>query len=369
MSTDIIPKGVVLPAYLTKMAGAPSAIAAAVAGGIGGGADYPRISIKSSRFRIVEDGVETVLDDTKLSIVIVGANPNLSKTYYEKQWRPGDDTSAPDCYSMNAIRPAADATSPQSELCATCKWNAWGSKITESGQEIKACADQKRLAVVSADDPTGPVYLLQVTPAALKGLSAYQKELSMRGIPVEVTRTVLSFDTDASFPKLQFKFGGFLDEADFAELEERFGSDEVLKVTGEVIEEEEEEQSPPPRKAAVKPATKPAVKAKPKPAPVEEEEEIEEAEEAEEVEDTPAPKRGFGAKAKAAPAEDPAPKRGFGAKAKAAPVEEEEEEDAPAPKAKPKAAAKPKAKPAVTDDSGDLAAEISGLLEGMDDDD
>ena len=331
--SNIVPSNIQIPAHLAKVVGQPSALSAALAGGLAGGAEYPRISIKGARFRIVEGGTETVLEDTKLSVVIVGANPRLSKTYYAKQWTPDSEPVSPDCYSLDGIRPAADSTGPQNDTCASCPMNAWGSKVTPMGQQIKACADQKRLAVVASNDPTGPVYLLQVTPAALKGLGSYQKELSMRGIPVEAVKTVVTFDTDASFPKLMFKFGGFLDAEEYEAVEELFGSDKVMEVTGEKAASTEEEAPAP------APAPKPVkVAAKPKPAPAPE----------------PEP-------------EPVAPKRGFGAKpaAKAEPVEEE----APAPKPKAaKAAAKPATKVAEAPGKS-LADEIAALMGDMDDDD
>lgn len=338
--SNIVPSNVQIPAYLAKKAGQASALSAALAGGLSGGANYPRISIKGARFRIVEDGTETVLEDTKLSVVIVGANPRLSKTYYAKQWTPDSEPSSPDCYSLDGIRPAGDSTDPQHDTCAGCPMNAWGSKVTPMGQQIKACADQKRLAVVASNDPTGPTYLLQITPAALKGLASYQKELSHRGIPVEAVKTVVTFDTDASFPKLMFKFGGFLDEDEYAAVEELFGSDKVMEITGEKAEAPAEEEAPAPKPKA---ATKPAVKAKPAPEPEPEPE---------------APKRGFGAKAAPKPA-----------------VVEDDEEEAPPPKpktaAKPAAAkAAPKAAPKVeAKGTSSLADEIAALMEDMDEDD
>jgi hypothetical protein len=321
--SNIVPSNIQIPAHLAKVVGQPSALSAALAGGLAGGADFPRISIKGSRFRIVEGGAETVLEETKLSVVIVGANPRLSKTYYSKQWTPDSEPSSPDCYSLDGIRPAADSTEPQNDTCAGCPMNAWGSKITPLGQQIKACADQKRLAVVAANDPTGPIYLLQVTPAALKGLGSYQKELSMRGIPVEAVKTVVTFDTDASFPKLMFKFGGFLEEDEYSAVEELFGSDRVLEITGEKAAAAEE---PPAPKAAPK-AAKPVPKAAPEPDP-----------------------------------EPAKPTRGFGAKS--APVEEP-----PAPKPAAKKAAKPAPKVETESPAKSLADEIAALMGDMDDDD
>jgi hypothetical protein len=323
--SNIIPANLQVPAHLAARMGKPSALAQALAGGIAGGGDFPRISIKGARFRIVEGGAETVLNQTTLDVVVVGANPRLSKAWYGKEWNKDSEPTAPDCYSLDGVSPHPDATNPQCDLCASCPHNAWGSKIAPNGQQLKACSDKKRLAVVAADDAEGPVYLLEVTPAALKGLNAYQKELSMRGIAPEIVRTRVSFDTDASFPKLQFGFGGFLDADTMAAVDDLFGSDKVKEITGEVQAEKPAALPPP----AARPS--PVRQAAPAPAPEPEAEE----------EPAPQPKRGFGA---AKPA-------------------------AATPAAKP-AAAKPAAKPAPAVTAGvDLADEISNMLSGLGADD
>jgi hypothetical protein len=299
--TNLIPTNVKIPAHLANRIGKPSVLAQALGGGIGSGESVPRISLKGARFRIKEGENETVLDTTALDIVIVGANPRLSKTWYSKAWTPDAEPVAPDCFSLDGVRPDQSSTDPQNDICATCPHNAWGSKVTPMGQKVKACSDLKRLAVVAADDPTGPIYLLQVTPAALKGLNQYQRELSMRGIAPEIVKTRISFDTDASFPKLVFGFGGFLDEAAMEQVDGLFGSAEVKVITGEEVTAPE----------APAPVEKPKpmlVKPKAVAAPVAPVEEVTaDDEEAGAVAPEPAtPKRGFGAKA-AAPAAAAAP--------------------------------------------------------------
>lgn len=287
MSTALIPANVQIPAHLAARVGAPSILAQSMAGGLGnGGESYPRISIKGARFRIIDGDTETVLDSVMLDVVIVGANPRVSKTWYAKTWTPDAEPSAPDCFSLDGLGPDPQSTAPQNDLCASCPQNAWGSKITPQGQQIKACADKKRLAVVSADDPEGPVYLLEVTPAALKGLNQYQKELSVRGIPPEIVKTKVSFDTNASYPKLQFGFGGFI-EADVQQVVDGlFGTASVKEITGETPRVQQVPQIA--QSAPVAP--KPVVQAAPEPAP------------APAPEPAPAPKRGFGAPKAAAPA-------------------------------------------------------------------
>jgi hypothetical protein len=333
--SNLVPVDVNIPAHLAARIGAPSVLAQSVMAGLGGGPAYPKISIKGSRFRIKEGSTETVLNTLELEVVIVGANPRLSKTWYAAKWDPNAEPSAPNCYSLDGVSPAADAEDPQNDLCASCPKNAWGSEVTDKGQQLKACSDHKRLAVVAADDAAGPVYLLEVTPAALKGLNQYQRELTMRGIPAEVVKTKVTFDTDASFPKLKFGFGGFLDADTQAVVDGLFGTPEVLEVTGEATgSAPAPAPAPKPQPVAPKPV---AVVAPPPPAPA------------------PAP----------TPAAEAAPRRGFGASKPAAPVADAPvAAPAPAPRvvrAKPAAPA-PVAAPTAPVAVASLADEIAALV-------
>jgi len=299
--SNIIPANLKIPAHLANRIGKRSALSVALSGGLGGsgGPSFPRISIKGSRFRIVEDGTETVVDSTSLSVIIVGANPRKSKVWYAKAWDGNAEPSAPDCYSLDGISPHPDSTTPQNDMCAVCPYNAWGSKTSPTGTPIKACSDRKRLAVVAADDPSGPVYLLEVTPTAMKNLNAYDKELAHRAIDPEIVITKLSFDTDASFPKIKFSFGGFIDDDTLEATAGLYDSETINEIIGVSQPKLVALPAPTPRPSPVKQVVEPEPEEEP--APV--------------VEEKPAPKRGFGAAKPAAPApvkEKPA--------AKAAPV-------------------------------------------------
>lgn len=330
--SDLIPTNITIPAHLANRVGKPSALATSITGGISGGGEFgPRISIKGSRFRIVDGDSETVLPQTTIEVVIVGASPKLSKTWYAKKWDPAAEPTAPDCYSLDGVAPHPDSEMPQNDLCATCPHNAWGSRTDDTGlKKLKACADSKRLAVVAAESPDGPVYLLSVTRAALKGLNAFQKELQMRGIAPEIVKTKVGFDTDASFPKLTFGFGGFLDVQQQTSVDKLFGTREVLVVTGEEVVVAAKPAVEAPKPAVVKVKETPVVE-KPKV--------VEEAETAEEAAVHP----------------DLAAGKGFGG---GTTVTKE---------AKPK----PEVKPAVVgnDQGVDLADEIANILAGMTPDD
>jgi hypothetical protein len=257
MANDIIPLDLQIPTHLADRVGKPSVLGDSLGGGIsGGGAEFPRISIKGSRFRLIDGGAESVLDTNALEVVIVGANPGLSKAWYASAWNPDAEPTAPDCYSLEGDKPHPDSTQPQNDICAGCPQNAWGSRITPQGTKVKACADKKRLAVVSADDAGGPIYLLEVTASALKGLNKYNTGLKMRNIPTEVVRTIVSFDTDASYPKIEFGFGGLLTEEVQSKVDPLFGSAQVIEITGTAS-----------TTSAVAPVAAPVVKLKVIPAP------------------------------------------------------------------------------------------------------
>lgn len=208
---DLVTTNIQLPAHLANRIGGPSALSEAMTAGASAG--FPRISIRGGRFRIREGKEEKVLGTT-LSAVIVGANPNTTKLFYKGSYDPKAEDNKPDCYSLDGVRPADDAEDPQAQLCATCDQNQWGSKLTESGGKMKACADQKRLAIISADDKSAEpvVYAFTVPPSSLGNFRNYAKLLESKGFPPELCVTKITFDETTSHPKPQFEFAGFVSE-------------------------------------------------------------------------------------------------------------------------------------------------------------
>jgi hypothetical protein len=141
----------------------------------------------------------------------------------------------------------------------------------------------------------------------------------------------VTFDTDASFPKLKFTFGGFLDADTQQVVDSLFGTEQVKEITGEVPRQ----PVAVPQIAAPAPvAPKPAVKVA---APVEE--------------PAPAP----------APAQAAAPKRGFGAPKAAAPTV--------TPAAAPAKVVKAAAPAPAAEAASSLADEIAALVGEVDADD
>jgi hypothetical protein len=270
----------------------------------------------------------------------------VSKTFYAEDYDGTAEAKAPDCSSLDGVRPAADTKSPQAALCATCPKNAWGSKIGKQGQNLKACSDKKRLAVAAADDPEGDFYLLEVTPSAFTDFATYIKALQMKGIALETVITNVSFDATASFPKLTFGFGGFLAEGTQDIIDSRLEDPIIQEITGEATSKVVEAAP-----VAPAPAPKPVLV---RAAPVE----VIEPEIVEEVLAAPTIK-GFGGGA-------PAPKAAAPA---AAPSAFGSGAATPKPKAVPKKVAPAPAEEPPAAKSMGLADEIASLLGSMDADD
>lgn len=281
----LVPTNIQLPAAIAARVGAPSSVASAMASGFASG--IKRISVRGGRFRVRDGKQETILPGHSLRAIIVGASSTITKQYYKGSFNPNaDDNKGPDCYSTDGVRPAANAPDPQAQLCATCPNNAWDSKVSESGQKMKACADQKRLAIISADDHSDEpeVYLFTVTPSALGNFRNYASQLASKGWPPEYCVTEIAFDPNTSYPKATFSFKGFVEESRLPVLDTLVKSERVREATGE-----DEVQ-------AIELNT---TVEKPKPAAIKI---IEDAEYT--VVETPPPAKGFGT---AAPASKPAP--------------------------------------------------------------
>lgn len=214
--------------------------------GIGGG-QPPYISIKSAKWRLVgADGEESLVNQLHLDVIVLAGNEHVSKTYYAGAYDPSSDTPAPPtCFSDNGSAPSSQAMSPQSDLCASCKHNAWGSKVTPSGSQIKACSDSKKLAVVlAADTPIvvngaagvakalDQVYLLRVPAASMRGWRDYAKDIRARGVPIIGVVSRLQFNAEASYPAVLFQAAAFVTEAVYKASRQMLEAPEIAEAIG-----------------------------------------------------------------------------------------------------------------------------------------
>lgn len=158
---------------------------------------FPRIGTKDNRFWVVtQDGTQMPVNQLDaggsffLDIVVIASNPVITKNWYEKPYQ-AESTEAPDCFSVDGIVPDPSSPVPQTQHCAGCPQNAFGSHPNGSG---KACQDSKRIAVLLASDtpvvkegmaeivPAGQtVYGYKIPPMTGKNLSVQAKLLKSHG--------------------------------------------------------------------------------------------------------------------------------------------------------------------------------------------
>ncbi len=310
---------------------------------------FPIISYRGKVWRIKKGGEEhDVVDDEgdplpSIEVAVVKSNPLPSKIFYENDYVEGSN-EAPNCWSADGVKPDKGVQQPVCKTCAACPNNVWGSKITKQGKKTKACADMRRMAVVSKQEleehgEKAPIYLLRVPPASLNPLKDYaEKVLKPKGIPYFSVITKVSFETEMSYPQLKFAAKRFLSDDEAAAVLKLRDSEDARRILAESEEivgagtTEGSEASPdgdeanPSAPAAPAPAKK---KGPPKARPAEEEDVGLDAE------PTPPPKKKAAAPVVVEEEEEeiapPPPKK----KAAAAPaVEEVEEQPAPPPKKK-----------------------------------
>jgi len=157
-------------------------LSAGILQGLGGNAGPPTISLKDDRFSFVDTaGERTAHEALALKVIVIGVNKHgPSKVYWGRSYDPkAAENERPMCWSDNGVGPSNESLTPQSETCATCPHNSWGSAVSQmTGKGIKACSDRKKLAVIVPEHNSDTVYLLNVPPASFGNLVAYVKKLA-----------------------------------------------------------------------------------------------------------------------------------------------------------------------------------------------
>ena len=183
-----------------------------------------RVSIRGGKLKVGD----TEMKDNRMSVVILDAA--YENAYYGGAYDP-DHIAPPKCYALgrdwNSLRPAETADEPQHDDCAGCKWNAFGSADKGKG---KACKNQRRLAVISADGLStqtalvAPVATFKLPPTSTKNFKSYGEavwNLFKRPLFGVVTEVVVEKDKTDTYAVVKFDTGDPVDPALFAALKQR----------------------------------------------------------------------------------------------------------------------------------------------------
>lgn len=197
-----------------------------------------RISIKGGVFRMVVGGKEVAKNEERsMNIVVVGAAPHNSRTFYAKTFSEGQGALIPDCFSDNGITPNERGSNPQSKTCKDCPQNIDGSHPSGKG---RACRFSRRLAVLLENDQQGDVFQLTLPASSIFGkpdggkmpLEAYVKLLGTNGVSVTSVVTEMRFDTGGTAPKLTFRAVRYLEADEFANAQAKGKTPEAKQAIG-----------------------------------------------------------------------------------------------------------------------------------------
>jgi len=238
-----------VPAHIQARIQARQGKGSAMLDSVVSGDQYPRVSIKGSRFKLIDETGETNAGDT-LDVVFVGVNPRTSKVWYDKAYNPAQENVRPACFSSDGVAPDASVESPVHENCAQCPKNVLGSRKTLSGADSKECNDVRYIAVVPSVDPSKP-YGLTIPVSSMKSFRLYFKDLKGYGLLPEEVITTLSFDQTVSFPKLLFSHRGYVPEKHITSVEKIINSVEVKQITRQIGGAR---LQPPPAQARLRPS-------------------------------------------------------------------------------------------------------------------
>ena len=214
-----------------------------------------------------------------IDLVLVKANRNVTKTYYAKGFTEGDN-ARPVCWSNDGKRPSANVENPVCQSCESCPNNVIGSRVGDDGIKMKACSDNRRIAVLNLSyvDPEGDaprLQLLRLPYNSMKNLADFGRTLSSQGAPYNAVVAKVGFDMTKAFPLVTFSARHWMSEqeaalvaqlsSDASALDSILGDVEFTAPApaGVASTFDADAEAAAPAKAAAKPAAAPA---KPKPA-------------------------------------------------------------------------------------------------------
>jgi hypothetical protein len=173
-----------------------------------GGRTNRRIVAKNGVFRKMVNGEEVGKLKGELNIIVVNALPSVSRVFYIEKYDPDAEATLPNCWSNLGEKPEESVSEPQAPNCQSCPQNVAGS----GGGTRRACAFQRRIAIILENDPSGEVYQMNLASKTIFGkgegrvhpFDSYTRYLAANGESIDGIVTTVSFDEDADQTKLFF---------------------------------------------------------------------------------------------------------------------------------------------------------------------
>jgi len=109
---------------------------------------------------------------------------NKINSYWAESFDQTGGGTPPDCFSLDGVSPSPLGAAVQSEHCADCPKNAFGS----DGGRGKACKNLKRAHIITRTSQLLP-YRLTMPPSNLRAFDGYVSNLVAQGLPWRMVYT------------------------------------------------------------------------------------------------------------------------------------------------------------------------------------
>ena len=162
-----------------------------------GGGDKIQIKAQSKQFALPDGQLTNELELVIVDFVTV-------YQFYQGKYDPKNIVPAA-CFAIGEIPtqlvPSNNSPDKQSDSCSGCPNNQFGSD-----GDGKACKNMRRLAVLPPDaDDSTPLWLLDVSPTAIKGFDGYVNSVARQfNLPPVGVITRVSFDPNQDYARLMF---------------------------------------------------------------------------------------------------------------------------------------------------------------------
>lgn len=168
---------------------------------------------------------------------------NSCNAWWKESFASGGG-NPPDCFSLNGIRPEADSPHIQSELCATCDQNKFGSGTRQDGSpgRGKACKNMKRVHILIQGENLPK--RLTLPPSSIRSLENYLTILADQGLPSPLVVTRLYLESTKNrdgieYSEVRFEKTGVITELTAAQHIKKVRAEYMSAMRDQKIEAEE----------------------------------------------------------------------------------------------------------------------------------
>lgn len=104
----------------------------------------PNVEARVTMLKVLNNAQQFKIDETKMdNFNGILLHFNATRSWWEKSMDEGGGGNAPDCHSVDGIKPLANSPKKQSDLCNNCPRNRFVAG--ENGKKSKACQDKIEL--------------------------------------------------------------------------------------------------------------------------------------------------------------------------------------------------------------------------------